>query len=604
MYQEGGNIFVPFIPGASGTGSSSSVKESSTTEDDNKLPEIDKELISILKSNELLPSDMSAIITLTKQFYSSGLSGMTGTSSYMSSVLNILQKVSDAKMNVSKQKSAVDRLKDQDAFGDVALDSYGRMYVTGEEGITAVTPDTYYANQDEYNPISYSELLNARENSPQLAFNTSMLGTIESAIGITTVEKWLTDTIKEFGKKEKVGYFTANSAAQAGLLELANSDGMYKITTTKEYDDALEATKQLLIAMPKRYRNVLAAHAAVSSLDPSKDLPEFVLQYILRNTDNILNINYDSSASTAVRNGGASEEELKNLKAKNYTEKLATGVSTPKEQMRIFGRDSQIDLTFQSQNMGNIVKNEQMDPIGSGMLDVIRDNAYAIKDVANQETVQFGNQEFTKGMQGSILYDGGPVYRMKLPATTNEKGDIIVDFRAIDLMKQIEENTPNLKSYTPEMLEQLLKQYDPRLYVDENGEIAWSESAYFLSFEGIIGNNYDVDVQFDERYMSKIPRQEEGHLKEQYENALKYGFVNPANGTKERAGHNAANGWWFTNHDFIKSKVYMPITRPLAGADEYYSAGSRTNNLGVKYTNDRQLEIQRQTQMGQRITSF
>lgn len=61
------------------------------------------------------------------------------------------------------------------------------------------------------------------------------------------------------------------------------------------------------------------------------------------------------------------------------------------------------------------------------MLDAIRHDAYGLEQAANQSTVQFGDQEFDKNSQSTIYYDGTPMYRTKMPATRNNKGEIIVD---------------------------------------------------------------------------------------------------------------------------------------------------------------------------------
>ena len=51
--------------------------------------------------------------------------------------------------------------------------------------------------------------------------------------------------------------------------------------------------------------------------------------------------------------------------------------------------------------------------------------------------------------------------------------------------------------YTPEMLQRLLQETDPRLYIDQNGQIAWADDAWFLTFEGIVANNYENNLNTD-----------------------------------------------------------------------------------------------------------
>ena len=609
-YQEGGNIFVPFIPGATGETTTSS-KSSTTTDEEGKIPELDKEIIKLFQSNELLPSDMSAIITMAKNFYAYGMTASSGlgTGQYMSGMLNILQKVSEAKSNVTKQKTAVSHLEKENAFGDAALDAYGRLYVQSEEGISAITPDEYLENSDSYRPISYSELLNLRENAPGLAFNSTYLGDVASAIGVTTVEKWIEDTINEFGTKEKVGQFSANTAAQTGLLELADPNGVYKITTQSQYDNAMSALNQLLEIMPRQYRNVLMAHAAVNGQDPKTKLPEFVYNYILRNADSKLAVDYDSAASKTNGSGGSgSGDDAKNLKEYNYVEMLAAGqrpTSLP-ESLLITFDGSTVDLNTTAFNVGKMVKNKEEDSIGSGMLDALREDAYGLDQVATQDTVQFGDQQFSKSAQNTILYDNSTMYRVKMPYTLNEKGEYIVDWNAVELMNQINNNL-DTKDYTPEMLNRMLKEYDPRLYVDKDGNISWTDTKWFITFEAYTANNYENPFDTNSKYIQKVSPDEEARLREKFETANKYGYVNPANGTKERVGRNRKQGQFiinWRNHDLYKSKVFMPVTREMAGSSEFYPAATHMDNLNTAMTAERQNEIQRQMNLGVRKTNF
>ena len=50
----------------------------------------------------------------------------------------------------------------------------------------------------------------------------------------------------------------------------------------------------------------------------------------------------------------------------------------------------------------------------------------------------------------------------------------MVDYAVVDLLNDLNERRRNgdLSNLTPEMLERVLKESDPRLYINESGEIA------------------------------------------------------------------------------------------------------------------------------------
>lgn len=103
VYQQGGGlIYTPFIP--SRTESTLSGSNSGSSEDDPKIDPLDKEILALMKDQNLLPSDIQAIFNslTTFQRRTQHLSGLGGTDSYrsvMPGMLQIMNMVSVARAN-------------------------------------------------------------------------------------------------------------------------------------------------------------------------------------------------------------------------------------------------------------------------------------------------------------------------------------------------------------------------------------------------------------------------------------------------------------------------------------------------------------------------
>jgi hypothetical protein len=101
VYQQGGGlIYTPFIPQpyVSDTGS----KKGSSGDGEDKLDPLDKEIIALMKDQNLLPSDIDKIYDrlITFQKKSQSLIGMGGSyRSAMPGMLKIMNLVSQAKLN-------------------------------------------------------------------------------------------------------------------------------------------------------------------------------------------------------------------------------------------------------------------------------------------------------------------------------------------------------------------------------------------------------------------------------------------------------------------------------------------------------------------------
>jgi hypothetical protein len=100
VYQQGGGlIYTPFIPQpyVSDTGS-----KKKSSDDEDKIDPLDKEIIALMKDQNLLPSDIDKIYNrlLAFQRKSQSLIGMGGSyRSAMPGMLQIMNLVNQAKLN-------------------------------------------------------------------------------------------------------------------------------------------------------------------------------------------------------------------------------------------------------------------------------------------------------------------------------------------------------------------------------------------------------------------------------------------------------------------------------------------------------------------------
>ena len=233
MYQDGGGlIYTPFLPGQAEAQSATSSSKKSEDAEDSKLDPLDKELLSLMKDQNLLPSEIQMIYNKLIQFQKSSqrLSALPGgTNSYrsvMPGMLKIMNLVSQAKYNKATDDEIVKQMMKENAGNEFALDGYGRMYVLNEEGkIKKVKISDF--DSEKHSPLSNSQLLYYREQSPELAFDGSVYDDMRNMVGMTSVSTEIHRIIKEFGTQESSRYLSKD-AAQA-FLEMNAPDGMYKL---------------------------------------------------------------------------------------------------------------------------------------------------------------------------------------------------------------------------------------------------------------------------------------------------------------------------------------------------------------------------------------
>ena len=343
---------------------------------------------------------------------------------------------------------------------------------------------------------------------------------------------------------------------------------------------------------------------------------DYIRTIIASRTSPEISTDYQESMTKTINGSGSSSSsgdgsgDAKNLKEYSYVERLAAnqnaGLPT---KLSINKQGSPIDMSIMAFNQGPIVKDKEENSIGAGMLSDIRNDAYGLNQVATQDSVQFGNQMFSRTKQDTIYYDNSTMYTAKLPWTTDKNGNIMVDYAVMDLLDKLNERRKNgdLADLTPEMLERVLKESDPRLYINEAGEIAWVDSKWFIGFEAYTANNFENDLDTSSPWVTKVSSSEENRIREKFETANKYGYVDINKSSKEKAGRSRKQGQFiinWRNHDLYKSYVWMPITRNMAGSTEYYPAASHMDNYNTAMAAQKQEQVRQELITGARKTTF
>ena len=379
VYQQGGGlIYTPFIPEqvAASRGASAASSKASDSDDDTKLDPLDKELLNLMKGENLLPSDVSMIYDklISFQRKTQRLSSVGGAGNYrsvMPGMLQIMKLVELAKSNREEWKDKVSEIKSHNAGAEVAMDSTGRMWVSdSEKGLTLVRPSEF--NAETQTPISNSQLIAMRKRNPELAFSDAILGdTGIDVVGATDVRKEIDEIIKNAGTVKDVKFGTIPFAEIAEGLE---GEGIYK--TSQKYSKAdMDGFAQLLYSqLGASSKHLVAANAALMGIDKI----EYIKTIVSSRTDVDPDLSYEASLTKAAGKGGAGGsgadgEDAKNLKEVTYTEMLATGRNTEMPRKTAFNPTSRVTLRAAVQNMGSMKKDDGQTPIGPGMVDMIKE---------------------------------------------------------------------------------------------------------------------------------------------------------------------------------------------------------------------------------------
>ena len=280
-YQVGGIAYTPYLPAQTGspqesTSSSGGTSKSSTPEKISGT--IKGEIVNLLKENGI-PTDVSTFLNAANTFLdkSKSLSQMSlfggKNDDYdLSDLIKIQQLVNDVKYNNNLRNKAVEHVAKEAAGSEVAITDNGHIYVRDENGnVSKIRPSEFKENQDKYVAMTNDQLLYLREHDPNFAFDTSTLNDLQNTIGMSTITRYLRDTITAFGSDKVGGYTTKNDSVNKGLALLTEMgpDGYYQFTSEEQLRDINRALRYLYDGMSENAKNLLKAKTAVEGGDPT-----------------------------------------------------------------------------------------------------------------------------------------------------------------------------------------------------------------------------------------------------------------------------------------------------------------------------------------------
>jgi len=583
IYQQGGGlIYTPFIPEQATTGNSTSSK-SNSSDDDSKLDPLDKELLSLMKDQNLLPSDInqifSRLIAFQKKTQSLTDFGDDSYRSVMPGMLQIMQMVSNARYNKAKSDEAIKIMSNQNTGADVALDKYGRMYVQNMDGeIKHIAPSEY--DSEKYRPISNSELLYLRENS--LPFDTDILSDISETVGLTDISKEIDRIIDAFGKTKSEQYYDKDVIDI--FTALKSPDGIYKLTEEKTSADLRKAWNVIYKQLPTKMQHVLNARAALTD----SNVADYIHEIVLSNLDYTQGIDYDATQSKAAGYdtdpNATKKAAAEQLTQDNYLQQIGNR-RLYRSEAAIVPTAAQISdtgaLIVPVYNAGMPV-DKQMDGIGMMTLSNFRVKAEASK-AGDFSSVTFGNRLLRDNEFDQIVYDGVSELNIAMLPYKHDSttGQITPDFDkliAFNYIQGLIDENPNI-SETELAQKARDKGYDlvQLGYDRKTNSINLPDTMPFITFSAY-ANKDSLNIPKSSRpFLEHLSNADGKQIMDKIETLINYGELTPTKNSRKLNNFNGPERW-----DLYHGNVYVPMTNAaramlLSGIGEFVPKTSMTD---------------------------
>lgn len=497
-FQQGGSSLPPYVsyePVIVSGGASSAASSAAPTKSSSDADLTDKDLLKMLDKLDGLPSDMSVLTKSLQNFYIDQKYGGINTSNIASKYLQILNQMKVANFNKKEYDNAFNIVKSNGGINEIAISDRGELFCVNKEGDFKLLTVEDLQNNQEYTPLTNSELLYYRAQSPDMANKNNILKVVKNGIGIEMVTKTITDIISKLGTTQKTeeGY----GKAKAGQIVSGINDFMqavkqasaekhngtihdlykYKYLTKDQTEQANQAMVYIYASLPENMKSLLKIKSGKFS---DKGATELIQTLVAAQIDTTKDF-------TLELEGGPTDKS--NSKS-NGTSKDDTDLKTSLPlniQKGIGGVDSFIDVD-RGDGIHMSVKGTQYNLINTPDGKSIMDTSLAtmlnesglqgiVKDLRN---IQFGDQKLSPEVLSQITYNNTGVTRANLPI----KPDGSVNLELLESYEQAERELDMLRDKSPEKIKEIYDKYGILELLNSDGSYNQRKFAPFMVTEG------------------------------------------------------------------------------------------------------------------------
>lgn len=459
---------------APGYGSDSSSSKSSSSKKESQpktgFEDVIKNIMEVMSKGKALPSDVWTYMTQMQDIITHAYDPTTGNAdlTMFKYMLTDIAKVTTGYEEWNKMK---DMLEKNGTTQEAAIDSRGFVYVMDPLAGLMTKSISEVTNNDRL--LTNGELLQARKDDPNFAYNTRVFSTISNGVNPGDITKQVMNILSQIkstgGKSEQ--FFGLNGKALQTLQELGNSiESGYitqKLSNSSNVKQLEEAYKYIVQMLPNNMQACLQLKAAQNNTSVSSILNSIVSSQIHTQSDT----SYEISEPT--KQTDSSSSDIKMTALMQYQSDM--GGTKGKE---VINPGQSYALSIPATKYSQIL-NTEGNPIQNCSLLTLRDSGMGSIGIMNQG-IYVGNQFISPTNYNQVAIQTGGMSRAWLPSIIESNGIEHPDF---NILKDFAKLNEQLEKATSIAEKKALIQEDSKFSkyfrgIDEEGNIQWDPSKF------------------------------------------------------------------------------------------------------------------------------
>lgn len=591
-YQAGGSLpFVNFTPVFAT--SESGVPAVAETKKDKKGEDLtSKDLLELLKEVDGLPSDIDVIQASLANFIIMDKRdplGLDSSSSIASRYMQLIGNIKKAKSNKQWYDKAYDRLSENGALNEYAVDSTGHFIGMNEEGDFArfTAQQVTQGETSNYQLLTNSNLLDIRARYHNAAFNSNLIMEAANGVSMQQINDHISKVIQGlgsdksqtqiFGDQSKdvlAGLKQLQAAAQEVGQDLSISQ-LYEasIFNESQANQAQLALSYLYQTLPTNMKALLFAKAGsqegtynlINNLVNSKLSKTTKLEFSPRNT------------RKATTNGKTGNVTLDGLEL-SPAQMLQQGFG---ERETITIQDSS-STGLQVHAITMPVTKDGNKPIGAATLEDVATSQYG--GILNFTNASMGGQLIPFEGRRNIAVDGSKIYSMYLPIDQDAfmRDEIIPDISLIDKVNAVNKTIKEKQITNPREINAIYEEAGLPVYLNDDGTVVPGFYRRFGVLNGTAIDNAFGKTFVESKYLKKVDDEDI------INNAIN--IMNQGRGKEDRIEYDAKNffnfGGLLGDYDTIyQGTIFIPMSNDvflgIAGSGKNITS-TEANDLEAK----------------------
>lgn len=554
--------FTPFLPSPAAAPSGGQ-GQSQETKKDEESGLGDKDLYKDLIGKGLT-NDVNAFMDELAKLESKPMAFLDGES--RGQMYKKIAAINELKNNKELWEKALATSKESGGLGEVAVNSYGELYVKDKNNaLKTIDVKTYKENRDKYNALTVSELMMARQYDPRLIMDTTVFSVANQSIGLEKISKHITDLMNVLSEsststerhysKEQVQQFLSSFGGRTPtqeeeksmslLQEIINTPGDYAKVISEDKSKRQNIGKALNYIWTSLGRNAqlkLEASAVTNGYKSSKD---YILDMLISHTEPETKSVIQPQSESDVKGARGSESGLESLTAFQmfHKDKLKDPLSS------FAFNDPQTSTLFRGAVGATgplMTKRDQT--IGFSTLNqILSEHDYNM--VVDGNKASFGNQPIGTENMNNLVYDGQNAAKVYMPVSADGQPD----YEGFQVFKEIySEYEQNKSVWSKGEAEKFFRDNGYRLTIDEvAGEKVIRDNAQVKPFLVMYGYTNDATgLTENNPWIKKLTSKEEDNILPILDQIWTIGSGKNTKNIKPQGG-------WF-GEDYYKGIITIP----------------------------------------------